>query len=44
MTLRTDAQAQLLEAGLTPDEMNGTVNGSRPGEKPEPADVPLKAD
>lgn len=37
-------QAQLTEAGIEPNEMQGTVNGSKPGEEPQPSDVPLKAE
>lgn len=41
---REKLRAQLVEAGLEPDEMTGTVNGRKPGAKAEQADIPLKAE
>jgi hypothetical protein len=37
-------QAQLVDAGIEPQDMAGTVNGTKPGRQPEPQDIPLKAD
>lgn len=34
----------MTEAGLRPNEMDGTVNGSKPGRQAEPVDIPLKAE
>lgn len=41
---REKLRMQLVDAGIEPNEMQGTVNGTKPGRQPEPQDIPLKAD
>jgi hypothetical protein len=41
---REKLRSQLVDAGIEPNEMEGTVNGAKPGRKAEPVDIPLKAE
>lgn len=41
---REALRSQLQAAGIEPDTITGTVNGTRPGQKVERPDIPTKAD